>query len=296
MIVVTAGHVDHGKSTLVRSITGSDPDRLPEERRRGLTIDLGFAFAQLPSGRSLALVDVPGHERFVRTMLSGCGGVDAALLVVSARKGWMPQTEEHLQILGFAGVAHGVVALTFADGMGRDSLVPVETAVRARLAGSFLERAAIVPTSPNEVGSIRDLTTALDDVLPQYDRPRSDEAGRPRLWVDRSFTLAGRGRIVTGTLTGGSLQVNDQVAVVNNRNSGTVRIRSLHENGRSVTTALSGCRVAANIVGDVPPVDRGSALVLPDQWTNSSTIHATLSLVRSMRTTPSTSRSYRLFL
>src|SRR5206468_12443441 len=184
-VVATAGHVDHGKSTLVHALTGMDPDRLAEEKERGLTIDLGFAWTTLPSGRTLAFVDVPGHVRFIKNMLAGVGGVDACLFVVAATEGWKPQSEEHLRILELLGVHHGVVALTKV-GLLDDEFVELARAdVTEHLAGTFLATAEVVAVdAPSGVGLGR-LRLALDRML--ADTPAAADRDRPRLWVDRSF-------------------------------------------------------------------------------------------------------------
>ena len=204
-VVATAGHVDHGKSTLVRALTGTDPDRFPEEKERGLTIDLGFAFCELPSGRLVGFVDVPGHVRFVKNMLAGVGAVDVALLVIAANEGWMPQTEEHVQILGLLDVRHGLVALTKAD------LADADTLELSRLAAQERLQWPVVVVDSRSGRGLDDLRATLDDVL--RTAPAARDAGRPRLWVDRVFAAKGAGTVVTGTLTGGALARDAEVAI-----------------------------------------------------------------------------------
>src|SRR5689334_15073424 len=204
-VVATAGHVDHGKSTLVQALTGTDPDRFPEEKARGLTIDLGFAFCPLPSGLVVGFVDVPGHVRFVKNMLAGVGAVDVALLVIAANEGWMPQTEEHVQILDLLDIHHGMIALTKA------ALVDDDTLELARLeAEERLPWPVVAVDSPTGHG-VADVAATLDDVLRAAPPPR--DTGRPRLWIDRVFAAKGAGTIVTGTLTGGALARDDEVVV-----------------------------------------------------------------------------------
>src|SRR6266550_8517958 len=202
-VIGTAGHVDHGKSTLVLALTGIDPDRLAEEKARGLTIDLGFAWATLPSGRDLAFVDVPGHVRFIKNMLAGVGAVDACLFVGAATEGWKPQSEEHLRILELLGIGHGVIALTKVGVVDDDHAELARLDVVDHVAGTFLDGAEIVAVdAPTGVG-LGGLRLALDRLL--TDTPTAADHERPRLWVDRSFAASGAGTVVTGTLTGGPI-------------------------------------------------------------------------------------------
>src|SRR5918911_167868 len=196
-VVGTAGHIDHGKSTLIEALTGIDPDRLEEEKRRGMTIDLGFAYLTLPSGRLVGIVDVPGHARFIRNMLAGVHGLDAVLLVVAADEGVMPQTIEHLEIIDLLGVRRGVVALTKVDLVDEEWVQMVSADVRRALARTPLEDALLVPVSAPNGKGLAELAQALDRVLADADQ-RPDLA-RPRLPVDRAFTISGFGTVVTGT-------------------------------------------------------------------------------------------------
>ncbi|MCB9374206.1 MAG: 50S ribosome-binding GTPase, partial [Microthrixaceae bacterium] len=258
MIVATAGHVDHGKSTIVRRLTGTDPDRWAEERERGLTLDLGFAWTLLPSGRTVAFVDVPGHRRYVANALAGTAAVDGVLLAVSAREGWRAQTEEHVAMLELGGAPTGVVALTFADAVDGPTLRNARAAVAARLEGTFLEGAEIVPTRADgrRDGALR---RALDDAVAAC--PTALDTGRPRLWIDRSFLLDGVGRVVTGTLTGGSVAVGDHVDAVEGAGATPLRIRSARRNGRPVERATPGGRVALAVRAGGPAPRRGAAVV-----------------------------------
>ncbi|NBX47584.1 MAG: selenocysteine-specific translation elongation factor [Chloroflexi bacterium] len=210
--VGTAGHVDHGKSTLIEALTGIDPDRLREEKARGMTIDLGFAWLRLPDGREISIVDVPGHERFIKNMLAGVGGIDAALLVIAADEGIMPQTREHLDILDLIGVNHGVVALTKADLVDDEWRAFVAEEVRETLRGTSLSGASIVPISALAGTGLPDLVSALGAVLDHA--PVRRDLGRPRMPIDRVFSLAGFGTIVTGTLRDGSLEVGQELEVL----------------------------------------------------------------------------------
>ena len=200
-VIGTAGHVDHGKSTLVKALTGIDPDRLPEEKAREMTIDLGFAWLTLPSGREVSVVDVPGHERFIKNMLAGVGGIDLALLVVAADEGVMPQTREHLAILDLLQVKRGVVVLTKADLVDRDWLELVSADVEEALKGTTLETAPLVAVSALTGQGLDELKALLDRMLRQTERRQ--DLGRPRLPIDRVFTVAGFGTVVTGTLIDG---------------------------------------------------------------------------------------------
>ena len=260
-ILGTAGHVDHGKSALVRALTGTDPDRLPEEKARGITIDLGFAHLSLP-GLDLGIVDVPGHEDFVKNMVAGVGAVDVALFVVAADDGWMPQTEEHLLILGYLGVTRAVVALTKTD-LTTDEAGSV-AGVRARLQRSPFADAPVVPTSVVTGRGLDDLRTVLAKVLADAPPPRN--AGKPRLPVDRVFALRGVGTIVTGTLTGGTLDRGQPVAVQPAGRAG--HVRSVQNHGRELTRAWPGTRTALNLpelaATGGAAVMRGEVVTLPE--------------------------------
>ncbi|MFN2606400.1 MAG: selenocysteine-specific translation elongation factor [Acidimicrobiales bacterium] len=278
-VVATAGHVDHGKSTLVLALTGTDPDRLAEEKARGLTIDLGFAWTTLPSGRELAFVDVPGHVRFIKNMLAGVGAVAACLFVVAATEGWKPQSEEHLRILELLGVQRGIVALT------KVGLVDDETRELARLdlaehlVGTFLADAPVAEVDvPAGVG-VDELRWALDDLLATT--PLAADFDRPRLWVDRAFAARGSGTVVTGTLTGGALTVDDELAVLPGGHR--VRVRGLQSLKRSHERVVAGSRVAVNLSGvSREEVARGSALVRPRQWHATRTLDASLRVLDSL--------------
>jgi selenocysteine-specific elongation factor len=278
-IVATAGHVDHGKSALVKALTGTDPDRLPEEKARGITIDLGFAHLTLDGPHeqrfSIGIVDVPGHEDFVRNMIAGIGSIDLALLVVAADDGWMPQTEEHLQILEYLGVDRAVVALSKIDIGNADE---VENETREKLRTTAFTNAPLVRTSlrtANLTGltgqvcaGVLELKNALANELACVE-PRRD-IGKPRLFVDRAFTLRGVGTVVTGTLTGGALRVGD--AVVVQPRAKRSRIRALQTHRRNVDVAQPGTRTAINLP-DLSPGDgiaRGDAVTIGDFTTTTA--------------------------
>ena len=259
-VIGTAGHVDHGKSTLVQALTGIDPDRLREEKERGMTIDLGFAWLRLPSGNEVSIVDVPGHERFVNNMLAGVGGIDLALLVVAADESVMPQTREHLAILDLLKVERGLVAVTKSDLVDDDWYELVETDVEDVLEDTALEGSAILPVSAVTGEGLPELLAAVDEML--RDSPPKRDLERPRLPIDRSFTIAGFGTVVTGTLIDGSLDAGEGVELVLSRRE--TRIRGLQTHRSKVDRAMPGTRVAANLSG-IPHEDisRGEVLTRP---------------------------------
>src|ERR1700736_2664784 len=275
-ILATAGHVDHGKSALVKALTGTDPDRLPEEKARGITIDLGFAELNLngPNEQKfrIGIVDVPGHEDFVRNMIAGVGSVDLALLVVAVDDGWMPQTEEHLQILIYLGVKRIVVALTKND-LGKIDIVTDQ--IREQLKETPFASCQIVGTSVRTGEGIENLKHALASELVALPPPR--EIGKPRLFVDRAFTLRGIGTVVTGTLTGGQLH-RGQSVVIQPRNL-SARIRSIQSHGRDSETSCPGMRTAINLP-DLPVgpdgIERGDIITTAELSAATDTIDVLL--------------------
>ena len=261
-VIGTAGHVDHGKSTLVRGLTGIDPDRLREEQERGMTIELGFAWLTLPSGRETSIVDVPGHIRFVRHMLAGIGPVDLALLVIAADEGVMPQTREHLAILELLEVPRAIVVLTKCDLVDDAWAALVEEEIATALAGTRLEGAPSVRVSAVTGDGLDALRAALDDALAAASPPR--DVGRPRLGIDRVFTMTGFGTVVTGTLLDGRLHAGETMEVV--PGGRTLRVRGLQSHRREVEEALPGTRVAVNLAGvSTDELSRGQALAAPGQ-------------------------------
>jgi len=256
-IIATAGHVDHGKSSLVKALTGTDPDRLPEEKARGMTIDLGFAELNL-DGLHIGIVDVPGHDAFVRNMIAGVGSIDLALFVVAADDGWMPQTEEHLQILSYLGVDHAVFALTKID-IG--DAKKIEEEIRAQLRDTVFESSPIVPISVRTGAGLEDLKRTLTAEVSKVEPPR--DIGKPRLFVDRAFKLRGIGTVVTGTLTGGTLRPGENVLV--QPGNATARIRSLQSHGVDVDLVQPGMRTAINLpeleIG--ADIERGHVVTIP---------------------------------
>lgn len=260
-VIGTAGHVDHGKSTLVEALTGIDPDRLAEEKEREMTIDLGFAWLTLPSGQPVGIIDVPGHRDFIENMLAGVGGIDLAMLVVAADEGVMPQTREHLAILDLLEVSAGVVALTKIDLVDdREWLDLVVLDLAEILSGTALKGAPIVPVSARSGEGLDALLAALDAAL--ADQPPRPDRGRPRLPVDRVFTISGFGTVVTGTLTDGPLRVGDEVEIL--PAGRRARIRGLQSHKEVVEMATPGSRVAINLSGiDKEDVQRGQVVARP---------------------------------
>ncbi len=260
VVMGTAGHIDHGKTSLVRALTGTDCDRLEEEKRRGITIELGFAFLELPGGRRLSVVDVPGHERFVKNMVAGAQGIDFVTLVIAADEGVMPQTREHLEICALLGINRGLVALTKIDMVDADWLALVTEDVRNFLRGTFLEEAAVFPVSAHTGQGLEDLKAALDVMEREFTpRRRNDLA---RLPIDRVFTMRGHGTVVTGTLLSGALKVGDDVKLYP---SGRLsKARGLQSHGKATELAPAGYRTAVNLQNlEVTDVDRGEQLARP---------------------------------
>jgi selenocysteine-specific elongation factor len=275
-VIGTAGHVDHGKSTLVKALTGIDPDRLREEKEREMTIDLGFAWLALPSGRQVSIVDVPGHERFIKNMLAGVGGIDAAVLVIAADEGPMPQTDEHLAILDLLQIERGIVALTKIDMVDDDWRDLVAEEIREKLIGSTLAGAPIVPVSALSGAGLDDLRIAIDEMLEQV--PPHSESGRPRLPIDRVFTISGFGTVVTGTLLDGPLDIGQEIEIQPSGRRG--RVRGLQSHRAKVDRALPGTRSAVNLSGlAVEDLTRGDVLTTPNWLTPTRLIDAQLRLI-----------------
>ncbi|NND74241.1 MAG: selenocysteine-specific translation elongation factor [Ilumatobacter sp.] len=278
-VIATAGHVDHGKSSLVLALTGTDPDRFEEEKRRGLTIDLGFAHTVLPSGAELSFIDVPGHVRFLRNMLAGVGGVTACVFVVAATEGWKPQSEEHLRILELLGIEDGIVALTKADLVDDEWLELARMEVADHVAGTFLDGKPVVAVSSTTGAGMDDLVVAIDELI-AGGRGAADR-GRPRMWLDRVFAAKGSGTIGTGTLVGGTLRA-DQLVVVQ-PGSHAARVRTIQTAGRTVEEIGAGHRVALNLAGvDHHDLHRGHAVIEPDRWRSTDRVDASLRVLDSL--------------
>jgi selenocysteine-specific elongation factor len=278
-VVGTAGHVDHGKSTLVRALTGMDPDRLAEEKARGLTIDLGFAWTTLPSGRTVSFVDVPGHIRFLKNMLAGVGAVDASLFVIAANEGWKPQSEEHLRILDLLGVGDGIVVVTKVAAVDDERRQMARLEIAERVAGTFLANADVVDVDTPSGEGVDAVVQAVERLLART--PVASDRERPRLWVDRAFGAAGAGTVVTGTLTGGELSVDDELVLMPGERR--VRVRGLQSCQQTRERVPPGSRVAVNLANvHRADVTRGHALVRAGQWESATIFDASLTVLASL--------------
>jgi selenocysteine-specific elongation factor len=282
-VIATAGHVDHGKSSLIRALTGTNPDRLAEERRKGMTIDLGFAHVRTDSGATLSFIDVPGHTDFIRTMISGVSGVDVALLVIDAGEGWKPQTEEHLGILEVLGVTHGVIALSKCDRVDATQRQLRSTEIQQRITSSTITWTDIVETSTFTGEGLTHLVEALT-ALTQFSQ-RTTRPDASRLFIDRIFTMKGSGTVVTGTLDTAPLRLDHKLIVA--RTGEPVRVRDIQVHGTTVDVCDPGTRCAVNLVGvEAESLMRGDALVTPGKWRTTTVcdafIHTLPSLVRPL--------------
>ncbi len=276
VVVGTAGHIDHGKTSLVKTLTGTDTDRLPEEKARGITIDLGFAFLEDPGGPTIEIVDVPGHERFVKNMLAGVGGIDLVMLVIAADEGVMPQTREHLAICSLLHIKSGLVALTKTDLVEPDWIELVQDDVRSLLEPTFLAGCPIVPVSVKTGAGLQELRAALAALARSVPPKPSDET--PRLPIDRVFTVRGFGTVVTGTLTAGTLCLDDRVEVYP-RGVGS-KVRGLQVHGRAVERASAGQRTAVNLQSvERAAVERGDVVAPPGALLPTLLTDATLELL-----------------
>jgi selenocysteine-specific elongation factor len=277
-IIGTAGHVDHGKTSLIRALTGAETDRLREEQERGMSIDLGFADFTLPSGRHAGVIDVPGHERFLKNMLAGAGGIDLVILVIAADEGVMPQTREHLDILSILQTRKGVIALTKADMVDEEWLELVQEDVRSALKGTFLADAPLVPVSSTTGAGIPELKQVLDRLADEV--PTRTIVGPWRLPIDRVFTIRGFGRVATGTLIAGVARVGDRVEILPRKTE--TRIRNLQVHGAGVAFAEAGTRVAMNLAGlEVEDVERGDVAASPGVYTPTIALDARLDVLES---------------
>ncbi|PKN03963.1 MAG: selenocysteine-specific translation elongation factor, partial [Deltaproteobacteria bacterium HGW-Deltaproteobacteria-9] len=260
IILGTAGHVDHGKTALIKALTGVDTDRLKEEKERGISIELGFAFLTLPGGQTVGVVDVPGHERFIKNMVSGAAGIDLVIMVIAADEGVMPQTKEHLHICSLLGLKKGLVALTKVDLVDEEWRALVTDDIRAFLKGTFLEASPIVPVSALTGAGLPDLLIALDQAASGIEE--KSDAGLFRLPVDRVFSMKGFGTVVTGTLVSGHIRTGEDVAVLPHRIIS--RIRGMQVHNQSVSLAESGQRTAINLQGiGTNAIARGDVLTRP---------------------------------
>jgi selenocysteine-specific elongation factor len=279
VIVGTAGHIDHGKSTLVEALTGTHPDRLAEEKRRGITIDLGFAFLE-EDGVRFGFVDVPGHERFVSNMLAGAAGIDVLLLVIAADESIKPQTREHFDICRLLGVKRGVVALTKSDLVDNDTLELARLEAEDFFRGSFLENAPLVPVSAKTGAGLIELKSALRSAAAEA--PAKDAAQYFRLPIDRAFAMKGFGSVVTGTLISGSVSAGDEVELF--PSGERLRVRGVQSGGKTVERAAAGQRTAVNLAGiEHTALKRGMALAAPGKFRKTRRIDARLELLGSAR-------------
>ena len=295
-VVATAGHVDHGKSSLVLALTGTDPDRWAEEKRRGMTIDLGFAHTQLPSGATVSFIDVPGHIRFLRNMLAGVGAIHSCILVVDAKEGWMPQTEEHFQILKLLGLSCGVVALTKVDLVDAEVENLRINVIKTKLRDSFLSDAPIIAVSVVASTGLDEIRLALDALVAKsQSTSASRNRNRPRLWVDRSFSARGAGTVVTGTLIDGSLKLGDELTIV--RTQQRVRVREIQQHEVPSRELTPGHRCALNLVGvSHDEIIRGDALVNTDQWLPSTMFDASLTILPTLQHRVTRRGSYSIYI
>ena len=275
-VVGTAGHVDHGKSPLVKALTGIDPDRLPEEKEREMTIDLGFAWLFLPDGKEVGIVDVPGHERFVRNMIAGVGGIDAVLFVIAADDGWMPQSQEHLEIIKLLDIKYGIVVITKIDLVKDDWLSLVEEEIKEKLKKSFLENAPVIRASaPKNIG-ISELQAEIARLIETI-QPKKD-LGKPRIYIDRVFTMPGRGTVVTGTLIDGSLTLDEEIKILPQEISARIRDIQTHKKKRNKVDP--GTRVALNLAGlEKSRIKRGDVVTKPHQGVIAFAVDAKVDLV-----------------
>ena len=269
-VVATAGHVDHGKSTLVRALTGIEPDRWDEEKRRGLTIDLGFAWTELPSGRHVAFVDVPGHERFLGNMLAGVGPAPVVCFVVAADEGWQAQSRDHRDAVAALGIEYGMIVVTKAD-RAPERVADVVARARAELAHTGLADAPAVAVSAREGTGLDEFRDTLDTVLSRV--PGPDPDARIRLWIDRAFTISGAGTVITGTLTAGTLHTGDRLTLRGRAGKQEVTVRSIQSQNDSVAWIGPTHRVAVNLRGtSKDAIHRGDVLVTPDAWPSAGVI------------------------
>ncbi len=279
-VIGTAGHVDHGKSTLIQALTGTHPDRLKEEQAREMTIELGFAWLTLPNGEEVGIVDVPGHRDFIENMLAGIGGIDAALLIIAADEGIMPQTKEHLAILDLLEISSALIVLTKTD-LASDSgwLELLELDIRQTLSNTTLKDSPIIKVSAKNKTGLDELITNLQSLL--ENKPIRPNLNRPRLPIDRVFSMSGFGTVVTGTLSDGELNVGDEIEILPNNLKG--RIRGLQTHKKKEETATPGSRTAVNISGiETESIKRGDVLVHPNQYQATRRIDAKLNLLKDI--------------
>lgn len=288
----TAGHIDHGKSTLVQSLTGINPDRLQEEKSRGMTVDLGFAWFSLPEG-NIGVVDVPGHHRLVKNMLAGVGQVDFVLLIIAADDGWMPQTQEHVEILDLYGIKYGAVAVTKADLVEDDWLELVQSDIKEKLTETTLAEFPIIPVSSVTGFNIEELKGTLNDLIREL--PPREEGSNPLLWIDRVFTIKGAGTVVTGTLLDGSLEIGMDVIIEPIK--AKAKIRGLQTQTEAVDKGLPHSRLAVNLTGvEKEEIKRGMYLALPNKRPCFSVINSHVKLLPQAVSSLKTGQQIKLYV
>lgn len=276
VIIGTAGHIDHGKTTLIKALTGRDTDRLKEEKERGISIELGFTYFDLPSGRRAGIIDVPGHEKFIKNMLAGAGGIDVVILVIAADEGVMPQTREHLNILSLLQVKRGIIALTKKDMVDQEWLEMITEQIREEVADSFLEEAKIISVSSVTKDGIKELIAEIDSITGVVEEKDTHEVFR--LPVDRSFTITGFGTVVTGTLISGSINEGDRIEIY--PRIAETRVRSIQVHEKKVKTAYAGQRVAINIANvKLDEIHRGDVLAKPGSMEPTMMLDAKLEIL-----------------
>lgn len=278
IIIGTAGHVDHGKTALIKALTGIETDRIKEEKKRGITIELGFAYLDLPDGEKAGIIDVPGHEKFVKNMLAGAGGIDLALLVVAADEGFMPQTREHLGILSLLNISEGIIVITKKDMVDDDWLEVVCEDVRSEVKGTFLENAQIIPVSSYTGEGIEQLKTAIFELIDQNTQIKNLDIPF-RIPVDRIFSVDGFGTVITGTLIEGRMKVGDPVTIYPSRIES--RVRNLQVHSHDVTEAYAGQRVAVNLAGlKKTDLNKGDVVAVPNSMHTTMMIDIKLNILR----------------
>ena len=289
-VIGTAGHVDHGKSALVNALTGIDPDRLEEEKRRGLTIDLGFAWFTTPRGREVGIVDVPGHERFIKNMLAGAGAINLNLFIVAANEGWKPQSQEHLDILHMLGISAAIVVITKVDTVSPEMVEEVRRTIESKIAGTTLDGSRILAVSAVTGQGLDELVAAIDELLERT--PEPEDLGRPRLWIDRVFTIKGSGTVVTGTLNGGYLKVDQPVEIL--PGGVRARVRNIQSHRTQWTRLGPGNRTALNLVGaDPKALGRGHSLGGVGEWRTTDKLLASISFLRHLDHVPQERGAYK---
>lgn len=293
IIIGTAGHIDHGKTTLIKALTGRNTDRLKEEQKRGISIELGFTYFDLPSGKRAGIIDVPGHEKFIKNMLAGVMGIDIVLLVIAADEGVMPQTSEHLAILDLLGIKKGFIVLTKIDLVDEEWLGLVKEDVRGEVKGTFLENSPIVPVSSTKKTGIEEVIQLIDKLTLEVEDRETDDM--PRLPVDRVFSMSGFGTIVTGTLLSGTFKVGDEIqAFPGNK---IARIRSLQVHDEDTPIAYAGQRVAINIAGlKKDEVDRGDVIAPKDSMKETLMLDAKIKLIKNINRSIENRTRLRLYI